>query len=100
MKQRKLFEPGTFVSTFTGQAGIILSREGLQKAKGTYREGRRPGHYFAPGCCQNPDYVLQVPVLFEDSTFDIMRAMNIRKGVDVPAEKQIRLKSLLDELSG
>lgn len=100
MTQRKLFEPGAFVSTFAGQAGIILSREELQKARETYREGRRPGHYFAPGCCQNPDYVLQVPVLFEDRTFDVMRAMNIRKGVDLPQEKQARLKSLLDPLTG
>jgi histidine triad (HIT) family protein len=100
MPRRKLFEPGTFVSTFTGQVGVILSQEGLQKARRTCREGRRPGHYFAPGCCQNPDYVLQVPVLFEDSTFDIMRAMNVRKGADVPAEKQAHLKALLDEPTG
>ncbi|MBW2095089.1 MAG: hypothetical protein JRI80_09390 [Deltaproteobacteria bacterium] len=100
MPQKTLFEPGTFISTFTGQAGIILSREALQKAREIYREGRRPGHYFAPGCCQNPDYVLQVPVLFEDSTFDVMRAMNIRKGVNLPEEKQKQLQSLVDELTG
>jgi len=100
MTQKKLFEPGTFISTFTGQAGIIPSREELQKVRETCREGRRPGHYFAPGCCQNPDYVLQVPVLFEDRTFDIMRAMNIKKGVDLPEEKQGHLKSLLATVTG
>jgi hypothetical protein len=98
MMQKKLFEPGTFVSSFTGQAGIILSQQGLKKAEKTYREGKRPGYYFAPGCCRNPDYVLQVPVLFEDRTFDVMRAMNIRKGTTVPEEKRLYLKTLADAL--
>ena len=100
MPREKLFEPGTYVLTFTGQAGIILSDEELRKARQKIREGKRPGHYFAPGCCQNPDYVLQVPVLFEDSTFDIMRAMNIKKGVDLSEDKRARLHSLLEALGG
>ena len=99
MTRKKLFEPGTFVASFTGMAGIILSPEELQEVRKTCREGNRPGRYFAPGCCQNPDYVLQVPVLFEDSTFDIMRSMNIKKGVDVPGEKQAHLQSLLENLT-
>ncbi len=96
MSPKKLFEPGTFVSTFSGQAGIVLSGQGLEKARRTYREGKRPGYYFAPGCCQNPDYVLQVPVLFEDRTFDIMRATSIRKKTNITEGKQMLLKSLTE----
>ncbi len=96
---KKLFEPGTFASSFTGQAGIVLSQEQLQSARTVYPEGRRPGHYFAPGCCQNPDYVLQVPILFEDGKIDIMRAMNIRRLKGVDEEKQARLEYLLEKLS-
>jgi hypothetical protein len=98
MTQKKLFEPGTFVSTFSGQAGIVLSEQGLEKVGRTYREGKRPGYYFAPGCCQNPDYVLQVPVLFEDRTFDIMRATSIRRNSNITEEKQMLLKTLIEAL--
>jgi hypothetical protein len=95
---KRLFEPGTFASSFTGQTGIVLSQEQLRRARTVYPEGRRPGHYFAPGCCQNPDYVLQVPILFEDGKIDIMRAMHIRRGKAVDAEKQARLECLLEKL--
>ena len=98
MPPKKLFEPGIFVSTFSRQAGIVLSEQGLVKARSTYREGKRPGYYFAPGCCQNPDYVLQVPVLFEDRTFDVMRATSIRKNATISDEKQMLLKTLIEAL--
>lgn len=98
MAQTRIFKPGVIVSTFTGQAGIVLTQKALAKAREIYRQGSRPGRYFAPGCCQNPDYVTQVPVLFEDRAFDIMRAMNIRKGTTVPEEKQKLLKAMADGL--
>jgi hypothetical protein len=97
MERKRLFEPGDFVTSFTGQAGIVLGLETLGTAREHLREGRRPGHFFAPGCCHNPDYVLQIPVLFEDETFDVMRAMNIRKTA-LTADKKARIQALLNGL--
>jgi len=91
---RKLFEPGDLVVSFTGQIGLVLSLEEYEQAKARFREGRRPGHYFAPGCCSNPDYVTQVPVLFEDGMYDVMKAMNIRKKSDVQEEKQDQIQKM------
>ena len=95
MEKKRLFEPGDMVTTFTGQAGIVISTESLAKAKALFKEGRRPGHYFAPGCCHNPDFVTQVPVLFEDGTFDVMRSVNIKKKSDLPERKKSELQNLL-----
>ncbi len=83
------------MASFTGQIGLVLSLEELDRAKARFREGRRPGHYFAPGCCANPDYVTQVPVLFEDGMYDVMKAMNIRKKKDVPEAKRNQLRTML-----
>ncbi len=94
MRDRKLFEPGDLVVSFTGQIGLVLSPEEYEQAKARFREGRRPGHYFAPGCCANPDYVTQVPVLFEDGMYDVMKAMNIRKKSDVQEEKQDQIQKM------
>lgn len=94
MRDRKLFEPGDLVVSFTGQIGLVLSLEEYEQAKTRFREGRRPGHYFAPGCCANPDYVTQVPVLFEDGMYDVMKAMNIRKKSDVQEEKQDQIQKM------
>jgi hypothetical protein len=87
LQEKRLFEPGDLVKTFTGQIGVVMSLEEFEEGKARFREGRRPGYYFAPGCCAHPDYVTQVPVFFEDGTYDVMKAMNIRKKSDVPAEK-------------
>lgn len=81
----KGFEPGEMVADLAGHAGIVLSPAELDGAKTRLKEGRRPGRYFAPGCCPIPDYVIQVPVLFEDGTYDVMRAMNLKRISD-PSE--------------
>ena len=100
MERKRLFEAGDTVATFTGQAGIVISEEVFAKISKNLKEGRRPGHYFAPGCCHNPDYVIQVPVLFEDGTYDVMRAMNIKKAPDLPEEKKLYLLKLIDDQTG
>ena len=95
LQEKRLFEPGDLVTSFTGQIGLVMSLGEFEKAKARFTEGRRPGYYFAPGCCAHPDYVTQVPVFFEDGTYDVMKAMNIRKKSDVPAEKRGQIQRML-----
>jgi len=95
--KKRLFEPGDRVSTFSGQAGIVISEEIYSNIRTRLKEGKKPGHYFAPGCCQTPDYVIQVPILFEDGTWDMMRAMNIKRTPNLPKEKISRIQSIIDE---
>jgi len=97
MERKKAFEPGEMITTFTGQAGMVISEEIYAKARSSMKEGRKPGHYFAPGCCQNPDYVIQIPVLFEDGKYDVMRAMHIRRAGDLPREKKELIRSIIDD---
>ena len=94
-KDRRLFEPGDLVTSFTGQIGLVLSPEELERAKARLREGKRFGHYFAPGCCAAPDYVTQIPVLFEDGTYDVMKAMNIRKNMEIQQERRNQIRKML-----
>ena len=96
MAAKRSFAPGDLVESFTGQMGLVLSRADLERVKSRCREGKRPGHYFAPGCCANPDYVTQIPVLFEDGTYDVMRAMNLRKPSGLPDEKRRQLEKMLE----
>jgi len=95
MTDRRLFKGGDTVTAFTGQAGIVIPEAAFSDVRNGMKEGRRPGHYFAPGCCQHPDYVVQVPVLFEDGTYDVMRAMNIRKSPDLSEKKRGHLQALM-----
>ena len=88
---KRVFDPGAAVLDFQGQCGRVLSPAEYQNVKSRYPEGRRPGSFFAPGCCPKPDYLTQVPVLFEDGTFDVMKAMNLRKAPD-SAGKKIKRK--------
>lgn len=99
MEKRRLYEPSHLVATMNGQVGIVLTETGYAKAKEVLKERRRAGAYFAPGCCANPDYVTQVPVLFEDGTYDVMRSLNIRKIKEGPPEKKARLASLIRQHS-
>jgi len=95
MERKRLFEAGDTVATFTGQAGMVISAEVFARIRKSLKEGKRPGHYFAPGCCQNPDYVIQIPVLFENGTYDVMRAMNIKRITGLPEEKRSYLEGLI-----
>jgi hypothetical protein len=95
MDRKRFYEPMDLVAAINGQVGIVLSETGYVKAKEILKESRRAGSYFAPGCCANPDYVTQVPVLFEDGTYDVMRSLNIRKAREVSQEKRSRLDSLM-----
>ena len=97
MERKRLFEAGDTVATFTGQAGMVISAEVFSKIRKSLKEGKRPGHYFAPGCCNNPDYVIQVPVLFEDGTYDLMRAMNIKRIAGVPEEKKSYIEGIIGD---
>ncbi len=94
--KKRIYRPGDMVTAFTGQAGMVLSEKDLQTARKTLREGRKPGCYFAPGCCTRPDYVLQVPVVFEDGTYDVMRTMNIRKARDAKEGTRARILNILE----
>jgi hypothetical protein len=99
LQNKRLFEPGDLVTSFTGQIGLVMSLGEFEEAKARFREGRRPGHYFAPGCCANPDYVTQVPVFFEDGTYDVMKSMNIRKKPDVQEERRGQMQRMLKKRS-
>jgi hypothetical protein len=92
---KRLFEPGDMVKSFTGHVGIVVSGEDFEKVRVQFKEGRRPGHFFAPGCCHNPDYVTQVPVLFEDGTYDVMRSQNIRRKTEVAGEPKEKLMNMM-----
>lgn len=96
-REKRLFEPGDMVATFTGQAGMVIAEETYATIRKRLKEGKRPGHYFAPGCCQNPDYVTQVPVLFEDKTWDVMRAMGIRRDTSLSREKRSHIQNMIKE---
>jgi hypothetical protein len=91
----KAFEPGETVVAFTGHTGLVLSQAELGAVRTRLKEGRRPGRFFAPGCCTIPDYVTQVPVLFEDGTYDVMRGMNLRRHPGPSMERQETLRRLL-----
>ncbi len=96
MEKKRFFESGDMVSTFTGQLGVVISKETLAMVRTRFKEGRRPGYYFAQGCCQNPDYLTQVPVFFEDGTFDVMRSMNIKKREDLPEERRCEIQRMME----
>lgn len=95
LETKRLFDPGDGVRNFQGQCGLVLSPTEYQTVKSRYPEGRRPGSFFAPGCCPTLDYLTQVPVLFEDGTYDVMKAMNLRKDQDLSGEKMKQLQEML-----
>ncbi|TET95410.1 MAG: hypothetical protein E3J28_00685 [Desulfobacteraceae bacterium] len=98
MEKKTLFEPGDLVKSFTGHLGLVISRKTLDKIKGNVKEGRRPGHFFAAGCPNSIDYLLKVPVFFEDGTYDIMKPMNIRSTKEDLKEKMSKLEEMLENI--
>lgn len=96
MSEKRLYEPGDLVTSFTGEVGIVISKHRMESVTARFKEGSRPGRFFSPGCCPNPDYVTQVPVLFEDLTFNVMRSMNLKRGKDLPAEKKEKLLKAME----
>ena len=99
MKKKTLFEPEDLVKTVTGQVGLVISGETLAEIRNHVRQGRRPGHFFAPGCCERIDYLLQIPVFFEDGTYDIMRPMYIKKVHGDPSTTRSRLGEILQGIA-
>ena len=96
MADRRLFEAGDLVMSLTGEVGIVISRENLVEVSVRFEEGTRLGRFFSPGCCPNPDYITQVPVYFEDGTFNVMRSMNIKRGTDLSENKREALQKAME----
>jgi len=94
VEKKRTFKPGDMIKALTGQAGIVIAPEAFDDIRARYREGRKPGYFFAAGCCHKPDYIGQIPVLFEDGAWDVMRAMNIKRAPDLPDEKKARILKL------
>ncbi len=98
MERKRLFEPGDLVKSFTGQFGLVISKSVFDEIKTKVKEGKRPGHFFAAGCCEVIDYLLQVPVFFEDGTYDIMKPVNIKKVKDDPQDQTAKLKKMIESI--
>jgi hypothetical protein len=95
MEKKALFQPGDLVRSFTGHVGLVISQQTFERIKETVSRGRRPGHFFAQGCPENIDYLVQVPVFFEDGTYDIMKSMNIKAVPQDSGERRPRLEEML-----
>ena len=98
MTRKRTFNPGDMIVSISGDVGMVVSRDDFGLIKGHLREGGKPGHFFTPGCCHNPDYISQIPVLFEDETFDVMRAMNIKKRTDPEEVKKAGILKIIDRV--
>jgi hypothetical protein len=97
MVRKVLFEPKDVVMSFTGQKGLIISRKDYEQIRVKARRGNKPGHFFAPGCCDSIDYVQHVPVFFEDGTYDIMKSMNVRNLEGDTREERAKLETMLNK---
>ena len=95
MERKRLFDSGQMVIAFNGQAGMVMDREMYNRAQKALSEGKRAGRFFAPGCCHHPDYITQVPILFEDGSYDVMRSMNIKKKPEIPEEKRLLIQGII-----
>jgi len=95
VEKKRLFDPGQTVAAFNGQVGMVMGQDMYDRAQKNLREGRRAGRYFAPGCCHHPDYLTQVPVLFEDGSYDVMRSMNIKKKPDIPEKIRLAIQDII-----
>ena len=96
-EKKKLFDSGQMILAMNGSAGMVMGQKMYDRARENLPEGKKAGRYFAPGCCQHPDYITQVPVLFEDGTYDVMRSMNIKKKTDMAAEKNAAIQTIIQK---
>jgi hypothetical protein len=96
---KRLFEPGQMVTTYTGQAGMVVSKELLAVLRRHLRAGKRPGHFFTLGECHDPDYIQEIPVAFEDGTFDVMKSTSIQRWTNEQDEKRAAIQSQLDQVT-
>ena len=77
---KRLFNYGdTIEHRVTKELGLILSPSDLKSVSKKLKHKKRVGSYFSPGCITKPDYITYVPVIFEDHTYDILRAQYIKK---------------------
>jgi len=95
MERKRAFDPEDMVSASNGQIGMVVAPADLETLRARFKEGRRAGSHFAPGCCHVLDYTTQVPVLFEDGTYNVMRGISIRKAKTGHEEKKTKIKGLL-----
>ncbi len=95
MDRKRAFEPGELVSASTGQVGMVVAPEAVDALRTRFKEGRRPGSHFAPGCCHVLDYTTQVPVLFEDGTYNVMKGLGIRKVKEADGVKRQALERMM-----
>jgi len=100
MSVKNTFIPGEWVVSFKRELGIVMTAAAFAQARDQLREGRRPGRHFAQGCCAQVDYICQIPVLFEDGTYDVMRAMNLRRTDRPESEAADRLRRAAAGLTG
>ena len=97
VERKRLFDSGQMVAAFNGQVGMVMGQDMYDRARKILREGGKAGRYFAPGCCHHPDYITQVPVLFEDGSYDVMRSMNIKKKPDIHEEKSMAIQGIIQK---
>ena len=95
MERKRLFDSGQMVVGFNGLSGMVMGQDMYHRARKALSEGQKPGRYFAPGCCHHPDYITQVPVLFEDGSYDVMRSMNVKKKPDVPEQTRLAIQDII-----
>lgn len=96
----KPFEAGDFVTSSSGESGLVLSPQSLAQVARRLPRARRPGHFFALGCCARPDFVTQIPVLFADGSYDVMRSTHLKKDRSPSEEIRCRLARLLEAVQG
>jgi hypothetical protein len=97
VKRKRLFEPGQMVTALNGQTAMVMDQTMYNRAREALREGKKAGRYFAPGCCHHPDYIVQVPVLFEDGTWDVMRSMNLKQQSEINEDRRKTFKRIIEE---
>ncbi len=95
MERKRAFEPGDLVVAADGGIGLVVGPSQVDILRKRFREGRRPGSHFAPGCCHVLDYTTQVPVLFEDGTYNVMRGLGLRRSAQGNEEKRALITEML-----